>query len=118
MNSKLKQIFFGIIGLIFIAGISFGGFLILRYFGHLLLVIDKQVAAAIIAASATLLAAVGVALYSQRGIKKREIAEAHRAQKIEVYNQFMDIIVRVFKRSKEENADKSSEIFSNSPYAV
>ena len=111
MNSKLKQIFLVITGLIFIAGISVGGFLILRYFGHLLLVIDKQVAAAIIAASATLLAAVGVALYSQRGIKKREIAEAHRSQKIEVYNQFMATIVQVLRKSKE-NADNSADAFS------
>jgi len=84
----------------------------LRHLINLLLSIDKQVAASMVVASGTVLAAVGVALYSQRRTKEREIAEAHRPQKIEIYKSFMLTISEVLKRTKDKEADNSSEAFA------
>lgn len=111
MNARIKQIVLVVTSFVLAIAILLLALVVLKYFVGLLLSIDKQVAASIIAASATLLAAVGVALYSQRRIKKREVAEAHRPQKIEVYSQFMQTIVQVFLRSKDTGADNSTEGF-------
>ena len=59
----------------------------------------------------TRLAAVAAALYVQRRTKERDIAEAHRPQKIEVYGRFMETVFEVLKRSKDETADSSQEAF-------
>ena len=89
--------------------IIYGTYELLKIVLGLLSSIDKQVAAAIIAASGTVLAAVAAALYVQRRTREREIFEAHRPQKIEIYKQFMETVTNVLRKSKDENADTSSE---------
>ena len=81
MGTKTKERMLAVLGFLFVAAGTYGVYAFLRYVLNLLLSIDKQVAASIVVASGTVLAAVGVALYSQRRTKEREIAEAHRPQR-------------------------------------
>lgn len=111
MSNKTKERLYAFLGFLLIAGAMYGGYLFLKYIGNLLLSLDKQFAATIIATSGTVLAAVGVAVYSQRRTKVREIAEAHRPIKIEVYKEWMETIGTVLKRTKDETADNSTEAF-------
>ncbi len=112
MNEKLKQRLILAFGFLLIGCAIYAGYTFVRYLANLLLSIDKQLATAIIAASGTFLAAVLVALYSQRRTKDREIAEAHRPQKIEVYKSFMETIAGLLKRTKDESTDNSQEAFN------
>ena len=50
---------------------------------------ESQVAAAIIAATGTVLAGVAAVIFSQQRAKSREIAESQRPQKIDLYNGFI-----------------------------
>ncbi len=111
MTSK-RITFQAILSFLLSLAIIYGAYELLKIIFNLLLSIDKQVAVAIIAASGTVLAAVAAALYVQRRTKEREIFEAHRPQKIEVYKQFMETIVTVLRKSKDESVDTSSEAFA------
>ncbi len=60
--------------------------------------LDPNVAASIIAG---FVAIFGV-LYNQRQAKNREINEAHRLQKVDLYKKFMDFLVNILMKSKKE----------------
>lgn len=62
---------------------------------------NPSVSAAIVGAMATVLVGVGGALYTQSQIKKREIEEAHRARKVEIYKDFLDIAARMMAEGNE-----------------
>src|SRR5690554_644314 len=62
---------------------------------------NPSVSAAIVGAMATVLVGVGGALYTQSQIKKREIEEAHRARKVEIYKEFLDIAARMMAEGNE-----------------
>ncbi|MCH8493427.1 MAG: hypothetical protein LAT53_09370 [Idiomarina sp.] len=62
---------------------------------------NPSISAAIVGAMATVLVGVGGALYTQSQIKKREIEEAHRARKVEIYKDFLDIAVRMMAEGNE-----------------
>ena len=62
---------------------------------------NPSVSAAIVGAMATVLVGVGGALYTQSQIKKREIEEAHRARKVEIYKEFLDIVARMMAENNE-----------------
>jgi hypothetical protein len=101
----MKEVLRFIVSLILVISLGYVAYLIIAYLIGLISVIDKQVAASIIVASGTVLAAVGAALYVQRRTKEREIFEAHRPQKIEVYKQFMEAISDVLRKSKDGQMD-------------
>lgn len=50
---------------------------------------ESQVAAALIAAAASVLAGVGAVIVAQQRSKTREIAETHRPRKVELYTKFI-----------------------------
>lgn len=89
-----------------------------------LLRLDNEVAAAVIATSGTVLAAVATVVYSQSRTKRREIDESHRARKAEVYGEFMKLMVGNFKSVKAQeslpeaaggapaNAESTEQLFS------
>jgi hypothetical protein len=54
---------------------------------------QEQVVAAGVAAIGTVLAAVAAVVYSQQRSKSREITEAHRPKKIELYNSFIRTMI-------------------------
>ncbi|MCH8150607.1 MAG: hypothetical protein IH987_21980 [Planctomycetes bacterium] len=68
---------------------------------------ESQVGAAIIAAAATVLAAVGAVTLSQQRTKAREVSESHRPQKIDLYSRFIKKVMEVmykYDKDKSENA--------------
>ena len=71
----------------------------LPYFGSL----DTQVVAALVATSGTVLAAVATVVYSQRRTKDREIAEAHRPVKVEIYKRYMEALFELLLLTKKES---------------
>lgn len=56
---------------------------------------NPSVSAAVVGAASTVLVGIGGVLYTQAKIKEREIEEAHRARKIEIYHGFLEMIARI-----------------------
>jgi hypothetical protein len=61
----------------------------------------SQVAAALIAFAGTVIAGVGAVVISQQRAKAREIAEAHRPKKTELYSGFITQVVKTMREHKE-----------------
>ncbi|MGP9666015.1 hypothetical protein ACT3TY_15505, partial [Halomonas sp. AOP22-C1-8] len=84
------------IGLILGIGLIVGaGYLVWIILARLLIFLESanpSVSAAVVGAMATVLVGVGGALYTQAQIKKREIEEAHRERKVELYKGFLDMV--------------------------
>ena len=77
---------------------------------------QSQIAAASIAFSGTLIAGIGAAVVAQQRAKSREIAEAHRPKKIELYNSFITTMIGILRKHKGADpkaleADKEIEDF-------
>lgn len=89
------------LALILIAGMGYslwlGGKEILTF----LKTADSKLGAAIVTAAATILVGISVAIYSQNRIKTRELQEAHRESKIELYNKFINKLVEVMAGNNE-----------------
>ncbi|WP_226683976.1 hypothetical protein [Shewanella indica] len=97
--------FFQYVGMLFGFALIFGaGYLLWLVAARLLTFLESanpSVSAAIVGAMATVLVGVGGALYTQSQIKKREIEEAHRARKVEIYKEFLDIAARMMAEGNE-----------------
>lgn len=106
MNKTAK--FFQTLGFLFGIGLFASvGYLLWIVFSRLISFLESanpSVSAAVVGAMATVLVGVGGALYTQAQIKKREIEEAHRSKKVEIYKKFLDIVARVM---SENNPDVS-----------
>ncbi|MDO8827206.1 hypothetical protein [Methylophaga sp.] len=93
------------IGFIFGIGIIVGtGYFVWIILGRLLKFLESanpSVSAAVVGAMATVLVGVGGALYTQAQIKKREIEEAHRSRKVELYKGFLDMVARMMSEQNE-----------------
>lgn|SRR5699024_1613949 len=63
--------------------------------------VNPSVSAAIVGTMGTILVGVGGALYTQAQIKKREIEEAHRERKVELYKGFLDMAARMLLEKNE-----------------
>ena len=100
-SSKFSQA----IGLIFGIGLIVGaGYLVWIILARLLMFLESanpSVSAAVVGAMATVLVGVGGALYTQAQIKKREIEEAHRERKVELYKGFLDMVARMMSEQNE-----------------
>ncbi len=77
---------------------------------------ESQVAAAVIAFSGTIIAGIGAVVISLQRSKSREIAEAHRPKKIELYNSFITTMIGIIRKhkgsdSKALEGDKEIEEF-------
>lgn len=94
-----RNILIGILSFIVLAVVSFG--LIYAIFVLVFKGLDKNVQSTIIAAGGTIIASVIAVIYNHRRTKEREIAEAHRPQKIEVYKKFMEMYVNIIKSGKK-----------------
>ncbi len=57
---------------------------------------QKELAVAIIAGAAAILASTSAAIYTQYTTKSRELAAVHRLQKIEVYSEYGDVVFSIF----------------------
>lgn len=90
--------------------LSATGFLVWKIFiilESLLRIVDPSIATAVIGASTTFLVSIGVALYTQTQIKKREIEEAHRSHKVEIYK---DLLHRLGELIFNQRSSDESEI--------
>ncbi len=67
---------------------------------------ESQVAAAIIAFSGTVIAGIATVVISQQRSKSREIAEAHRPKKIELYNSFITTMIGILQKHKGSDPKK------------
>ena len=75
------------ISLIFVFG--YLGWLIITFFIDSLIKTDAKIAAAIIGGMFTVFAGLTAVIITQKQTKLREIEEAHREKKIEIYNKFI-----------------------------
>jgi CRISPR/Cas system endoribonuclease Cas6 (RAMP superfamily) len=94
----LKNIFGKILAILVLVALLVLFYLLFR----LLISINPNVAAAIIAG---LFATSGV-LYNQRHNKLKDIAELHRKEKINLYKDFMDYLIRILLKVKNKEIDK------------
>ena len=100
-SPKLSKVFSLLLGFGLIIGAGYFSWVILIKFLSFLGNANPSVSAAVVGAMATVLAGVGGALYTQAQIKKREIEEAHRTRKVEIYKGFLDMIARIMAGQNE-----------------
>lgn len=107
---KIQNFVFATLGLIAIISLIVGAFYTAKLFISYLNEIDASIAAAIIAASGTILTAVLTVVIGQTINKKREIEDAHRVFKIEIYSKFIDFTINwVFSQSRENRQAMSQQ---------
>jgi hypothetical protein len=105
MKKQPSQKVLATLGFLVIAALVAAVVFLITYLVDTLQSIDTEVAAAIVAASATFLAAVVTVVYSQTRSKAREISATHRSNKAEAYKGFMRFISDLLLESK--NSDSS-----------
>lgn len=98
---RIKQALHLLLGLGLIAGILYCGWRVILFFEKTMQQVNPSVAAAIIGAMATITAGIVAVIITQRQTKLREIEEAHREKKVEIYDKFLTIIIRLFKSTNE-----------------
>jgi len=104
---KAKNAILVIIALAIVAGAGYGLYAAARALISSVLGLDANIAAAILAASTTVIVSVLTVVYNQRKSKEREIGESHRPKKIELYKRFMDEAVVGLLRLVGKQSDKS-----------
>jgi len=98
---RIKKVLHLLLGLSMIAGILYCAWRVILFFVKIMQQINTSVAAAIIGAMATITAGIVAVIITQRQTKLREIAEAHREKKVEIYDKFLTIIIRILKSTNE-----------------
>lgn len=105
-SPKLAQAIGFIFGIGLVIGVGYLFWLVLARLLTFLESANPSVSAAVVGAMATVLVGVGGALYTQAQIKKRDIEEAHRERKVELYKGFLDMVARM---TAEHNENVSLE---------
>jgi hypothetical protein len=93
MNVNLKKFFQITLGLVLLGIFGISSWKLLIFFMNTLRAINPTVAAAIVGAMATILVSLTAAIITQRQIKQREIEDAHRPKKAEIYEEYLDMVV-------------------------
>ncbi|REH40322.1 hypothetical protein DFR26_0522 [Paraperlucidibaca baekdonensis] len=62
---------------------------------------NPSFSAAVVGAMATALVGLGGVLYTQAQIKRRDIEDAHRSRKVEIYKGFLDVVARVMAKDNK-----------------
>src|SRR5690554_4038245 len=100
-SPKLAQAIGFLIGIGLIIGAGYLTWIVLARLLMFLESANPSVSAAVVGAMATVLVGVGGALYTQAQIKKREIEEAHRERKVELYKGFLDMVSKMMAEQNE-----------------
>lgn len=100
-SPKIAQAIGFIFGIGLIVGAGYLAWIILARLLTFLESANPSVSAAVVGAMATVLVGVGGALYTQAQIKKREIEEAHRERKVDLYKGFLDMVARMMSEQNE-----------------
>lgn len=96
----------------------FVGYLVWVVAARLLVFLESanpSVAAAVVGAMATVLVGMSGVLYTQSQIKTREIEEAHRSRKVEIYKGFLDMVARLMAKDNPHvslKAPKEQELIN------
>lgn len=99
----LRNIWPTLIFIIILGGLIVAAFFVIKFTWKIFTGLDKQVAAAIVAGSATVLVSVITVVIGKNLEKKREIVQQHSMQKREFYEKFLEEFFRFTrKHSKEE----------------
>lgn len=107
---KIKQIMILLATFLVLAFAGYGTWKVLAFFVQKLTMINPAVAASIIGAMATVSAGIAAVIITQKQTKAREIAEAHREKKVEMYDKFLVTITRVIKNLNENEIVQSEGI--------
>lgn len=99
--SNIRQWFSVLMGFLVLGGLAYFVWLVIEKLFVFLENANSSVSAAIVGAMATILVGVGGGLYTQAQIKNREIEEAHRAKKVEIYKGFLDMVARIMAEGNE-----------------
>jgi len=107
---KIQNIFFIILGISIIIGMFVAIIYSIKFFINFFYQIDATVAAALIAASGTIIATTFTVVIGQNINKRREIEEAHRSYKIDIYSKFIDFTIDyVFSQNRNDVEPISDE---------
>ncbi len=99
----VRKIVYAIITLGAVAGAAYLIFWVGNQLLTGLLELNRDVAVAVIGALGT----VGAVIWNHRSLKKREIAEAQRPEKMKMYTKFMeDLVVKTLKQTREGKVDE------------
>ena len=104
-----------IIGFILIALLIYCAWVTVSFFINSLVEADAKIASTIIAGMFTIFAGLTAVIITQRQTKLRDIAEAHREKKIEIYNKFITAATTMIGAQNEYSDIKSltdKELFS------
>lgn len=101
MNTKIQKMFQIILGLSLIGGFTYGVWTLVKAFVDAVTVASPEIVAAIIGAMATVLVGISAVLISQVHERRRSSEEAHRLKKVEIYQNFIDMVSRMIGASNE-----------------
>jgi hypothetical protein len=108
-----------LIVLLIVIGVGYGGVILTNRAIQFFSTFESEFAAALVATAGTIIIGLLTLMLTQRESKKRDIREAHRSQKVEVYQRFMNTaVVEVLNRmaageelTEEELVEKYQEFF-------
>lgn len=100
--AKLRQFFTYILLLATVVAVVWGGILAVNSFFTAVSELSPQVRAAVVGGLATALVGIFGTILNQRSLKKRDIREAQRPQKIQAYEALMsDVIIPTLRQTSE-----------------
>lgn len=105
---SLRKIWPVLLSLVVLALIGCGLFLTIRFSWRAFASLDKQIAAATVVASGTVLVSVITVVLGKQFEKKREIEQQHRIQKIEIYEAFMERMFKMLQLGTTKQSAKSA----------
>ena len=101
---KNKQVVHILISLVIVVAAAYGFWHLVSFFARKLAEINPSVSAAIIGSMATVFVGIAAVIITQRQTKARELEEAHRTRKVEIYNNFLTIVTKVLKSMNDQLA--------------
>lgn len=104
--SRLKAILFIVFVLVVLGAIGYGLWCVVAAVLFWIVSQESQVAAAIIAFSGTVIAGIATVVIAQQRSKSREIAEAHRPKKTDLYNSFIVTMIGILRKHKGTDPKK------------
>jgi hypothetical protein len=97
----MKEKFSIAFGLLLLGGVGYLIYKVATWLVAILPNIEPTVGAAMVAAAATVVSSVFIASYNSRKARERVAFQAHREKKAEIYNEFMEMVVEIMRKTKE-----------------
>lgn len=92
-----------LLSLIFFVIVAYFCYEIINSFVTALKTSEKEVVVAVLGGMFTVLGAISAVIINQRQIKQREIDDSHRNKKIEIYNKFVNFVIKFLMAENEKN---------------